>query len=386
VRVLSLIQALRDADCDVDLVSFSEPDADIEEAREYLSRLGVSCLFVRRSIHDRSRIAQLGVRARAAASGKPYAAAVTESREMTRRVQETLRSSRYGVVVAETSWMGQYVADVRGLRKILSWQNVDFDVYALRAAAEKRPLLRAIRNHHSRVARRFELGLVPKFDAVAAVTEADRRKLLTALPNAPATYVLPVSVDTKRFAYHPPREKPGERLLFVGSMFYQPNIDAVLHFHREIYPLIRQKNPGVSLTIVGKDPTPAVRDLAKRDRSVQVTGTVPRVEDFYRDADLFVVPIRFGGGMKTKVIEAMACGVPIVGSPTAFEGISVTHGREAVVADTPSAFARSAVELLASPAARSEMSLNARSLVEEHYSQKALTCLLKAILEKTVPA
>jgi glycosyltransferase involved in cell wall biosynthesis len=384
VRVLSLLRALHDAGHDVDLLTFTEPGGDLETARSELARLGVSATFVEHPIHARRRWSQVGVRARAAVVGRPYPAAVSQSRRMRRIVRETLQTKRPDLVIAETSWMGQYLEGVESPRKILSWQNVDFQAYERRAASERRPVLRALRGYNFRTARRFELNLVKGFDAVITVSDADRRHLLETLPEGPPVHVLPVTVDADRYKYSPPTEVRGHRLLFVGAMFYQPNVDAVHYFHREIYPLVQDKTPDVTLTVVGKDATSDIRRLADRDSSVRITGTVPQVEPYYREADLFVAPIRFGGGMKTKIIEAMAFGVPVVGSSAALEGISAVDGREAAVRDAPRPFANSVVELLESLDARQKMSLLARRLVEELYSQAALTRALAGIVDRTV--
>jgi polysaccharide biosynthesis protein PslH len=384
IRVLALLQGLLDAGHRVDLLSFAEPAENLEDSREELARRGISSAFVRHSIHSRTRLRQIGARGRAALLRVPYAAMVSESKDMRLAVRKRLSERPCDLVIAETSWAGQYLNGVRSSRKILSWPNVDFQVYERRASGERNRLLRPLREMNFRAAKRFELELLRSFDAVLTVSEADRDHLRATLPTAPPIHVAPVTVDTTRLAYRAPRDGEGHRLLFVGAMYYQPNVDAMLHFCRQIYPRIRGRMRNVSLTIVGKEPTDQVRLLAERDRSISVAGTVPRLDQYYEQADVFVAPIRFGGGMKTKIVEAMAFGVPVVGSTAALEGISARPDREAAVHDDDDGFAQSVVALLQSASARMAMSRAARRLVEERYSPGALARSLNEIVDAVV--
>lgn len=382
LRVLSLLRALASREGrEVHLLAFAEPGDELDPSRRHLSGFGIRASLIPHHAAKGSRVAEVPWRVAAALRGVPFNAQRCRARALTRSLHALLREHDYGLIVAETSWMGQHVASLAGVPKLLSWQNVDFEVYARRAAADSNPLVRAVRRYNYRVARRFELALVPRFDALLTVTEADRLSLLRSGGIRTPVHVVPICVDT---ASVPPSSgsprTPGQ-ILFVGAMFYEPNVDAVRYFHAEIYGRVRARVPGARLVIVGRDPVDAVRRLPQADDSVVVTGTVADVNAYYRASAVFVAPIRYGGGMKTKIVEAMAAGVPVVASSFAMEGIAARDGEEASVSDDPERFADRVVDLLQDAGARARLAAAARALVEREYSWNALAGMLDRIAD-----
>lgn len=382
LRVLSLLRALvAGGRREVDLLAFSEPGDDLEQSRRRLGEIGVRAHFVPHHAAKSSRSAELPARAAAVLRGVPFNAQLFRHPALSRALRALLRENRYQLLFAETSWMGQHVAG-DSAPKLLSWQNVDFEVYQRRAASDGNPIVRALRLYNYRVARRFELALVPRFDALLTVTEADRRSLLAhGTPRTPV-HVVPICVDTSGLAEaaSAARRTPGQ-LLFVGAMFYEPNVDAVRYFHDEIYGRIRARHPAARLVIVGRDPTEAVRRLAREDGSVVVTGTVDDVTRYYGESSIFVAPIRYGGGMKTKIVEAMAAELPVVATPFALEGIAARDGVEVLQADDPASFADRVLELLQDGERRERLAGAGRALVERSYSWDALGVLLDRVVE-----
>lgn len=380
-RALSLLKAIADGGRNrVDLVAFAESPEEAEGASAHLETLAIRSAFVAHAIESASASTRLARRLVAAIKAVPYNAQVCRHPKAARAIGDRLRQERYDAILAETSWMGQYVEPQTPGLKVLSWQNVDFEGFRRRARGERNPLLKLVHLYNHRMARRFELHLLQRFDVLLTVTEADRRLLLESGPVRPAIHVLPLSVDADAFAFQVPRDDAGADLLFVGSMFYQPNVEALTYFHREVYGAVRQRFPHARLTVVGKRPRPAVLRLAGRDPSVRVTGTVPDLAPYYREAAVFVAPIRYGGGMKTKVLEAMAFGVPVVASPSAMEGIEARDGEHALVRDSAGGFAEAINALLSDPAGRRAMAVEARRLVEERYSQRAMAQRLRSVL------
>jgi glycosyltransferase involved in cell wall biosynthesis len=144
------------------------------------------------------------------------------------------------------------------------------------------------------------------------------------------------------------------------------NQDAVLWFSASILPLIKQRIADVRFWIVGRDPSPEVKKLGQR-QGIKVTGTVADVREYYRQARVFVVPLRFGGGTKLKTLEAMAMGLPIVSTEVGAQGLDIKWGREIFIADRPEDFADRVVELLKDRDRADQMGAEARRLVEKRY-------------------
>lgn len=132
-------------------------------------------------------------------------------------------------------------------------------------------------------------------------------------------------------------------ILFIGNFHHSPNADAVHHFIKEIFPLIRQAIPETNFLVVGDNAPPEIRAYASE--AVQVLGYVPDIDPLFERARVFVAPLRFGAGMKGKIGEALAYGLPVVTTSIGAEGIGLRHGEEALIADEPQAFADTVIQL-----------------------------------------
>lgn len=168
-------------------------------------------------------------------------------------------------------------------------------------------------------------------------------------------------------------------LLFTGAMDYHANIDGVLWFHREIYPLIKNVFPDVQFYIVGSNPHPDVKTLANGN-STHVTGYVEDIRPYYHSADICVVPIRSARGVQNKVLEAMAMEKAIVSTSQATQGINAENNKHLLIADTPQEFSKAVVNLLKDDSLKKTLKTNARTFVEKNYNWSIHMEGLKAIL------
>jgi glycosyltransferase involved in cell wall biosynthesis len=155
-------------------------------------------------------------------------------------------------------------------------------------------------------------------------------------------------------------------VVFLGVMHYRPNVDAAMYFAREILPHLLRERPNLTFTIVGGGAPEELRRLA--GPNVILTDRVPDTRPYLARAGAFVVPLRMGSGTRLKVLEAMAMGRPVVSTSLGCEGIAVVDGQHALVADDPSTFARTVLQVLGDPALASRLGSNGRHLVERRYS------------------
>ncbi len=187
-------------------------------------------------------------------------------------------------------------------------------------------------------------------------------------------------VDLDYFA--PPSNAPHiADLVFIGSMDWMPNIDGAQWFVREILPLIRRQKPDCSVAFAGREPAGAVLDLAKNDRRIQVTGTVPDVRPYVWGATLSIVPLRSGGGTRLKIFESMAARVPVVSTTVGAEGLPVENGIQIHIADQPQAFADRCLELMDDPTGRARMADAAFEIVSTRFSWEAVSMEFERLLQ-----
>jgi glycosyltransferase involved in cell wall biosynthesis len=217
--------------------------------------------------------------------------------------------------------------------------------------------------HYAEVAKLYlhERALPRRFWRLVVCKEEDRRFFgrlrhkVFVVPNGVAEFP----------RTRPAAECPGE-ILYMGTMDYDPNVDAARFFARSVLPRVRREYPGTCFHVVGKDPAPEVLELHD-GRGCVVHGLVPDVTPFYERASLVVAPIRQGSGTRLKVLEALARGKALVSTSTGAEGLNLRPGIDLEIADEPDAFARACVRLLTDPAARARLGDAGRQRVLECY-------------------
>lgn len=222
---------------------------------------------------------------------------------------------------------------------------------------------------------------LPKFNSVIVLTERDNKILNNFLPQC-KTVLIPTGVDVDYYKPKSNKDNQENSLVYVGHYKHYPNLDAVYYFLGEIYPLILEKMNDVKVYIVGSG-TPKELFKKKSDRIV-ITGEVADVRDYLEKAGIFIAPIRLGGGIKGKVLEAMASGIPVVATKEASEGIKCNPGKDILVAEDEKDFALKTIELIRNMDYRNKIIANSRRLVEEIYDWKKITNRLNAFYSEIV--
>lgn len=226
---------------------------------------------------------------------------------------------------------------------LLFQHNVESALWRRMATTESHPLRKLAYTLEAARMSRYERRTLARFHHIVAVSENDRQQMIAMDPSCEIT-VNPTGVDTQQFQIAPPSSAAPPRIVFTGSMDWEPNVDAMEYFCAQIWPRILAEFPDAIFQIVGRTPFPRVQRLASK--SVVVTGTVPSVQDYLRDATVVVVPLRIGGGTRLKIYEAMAMGKALVSTSIGAEGLSFENGRDLLLADDASSFADAILLLL----------------------------------------
>jgi len=205
--------------------------------------------------------------------------------------------------------------------------------------------------------RREELDTYRAADAVVAISDDDRRSL-EQVGGMPTMYIVPIIVPI----HARPELARQHELLFVGSFKHRPNPDGLLWFVKDVWPSIRNRIPNASLTIVGSEPTSEILDLNRKD-GINVAGYVPDTAPYLDRAAVSIAPLRFGAGMKGKVTEALARGIPVVTTSIGAQGFGIVSGEHAMIADDAASFAEAVSELLSDPSYAKKMGETGQALV-----------------------
>lgn len=286
--------------------------------------------------------------------------------------------SDFDFVQLESIHMGACLPIIRAARNrpavICDWHNIESDLMSRYAEREASLFRRAYARRTARLMSQFENHALRDFDAHLTVSPDDAGRLRELKPDAEIR-VIENGVDTTRYsdkeierayAASATRSPKRNRIIFVGSMDYHANIDAVISFAREVWPVLHLERPELIFTVVGRDPANEVRALASLP-GVEITGTVDDVRPFYREAAAAIVPLRVGGGSRLKILEAMAAGVPIVSTTLGAEGLNVQNGENILIADSNQDFSAAVVGLVNNDEQREQLGKAGRELVALRY-------------------
>ncbi len=308
------------------------------------------------------------------------------STEMYAAIRDMVGDSKYDVVISEYSMVAQYLyrnPDLAGIRRVMS---VHECYYLARRKVHQvegfsREGITALKQMKG--LKRFEFDMYADADKVLTLTPEGRDELLVIRPGLDIS-VVPHGVDVEGF--RPTLREEGARptVMFLGNYPHDPNRDAVVFYATEAWPAVKEQVPDVRFLVVGRGPTDDMLELAKRDPSIEITGQVDDVRPYLHQSDAFVCPVRLGGGFRGKVLEAMACGVPVVSTRLGAEGLPAEDDQNIILAETSESLADATVRLLKDPALRERIAGSARELVVENFSWQKGVQILEDVLEQVV--
>lgn len=299
-------------------------------------------------------------------SSAPYAVSKFASREVLGLVAGWDAARRFDVAVCDFLSASPNFPRETKTPTVLFQHNVESALWRRQAGHAPDALRRAAYRVEAAKMLRYETAAVRRFRHVIAVSENDRR-LMSEMTDPARITVVPTGVDTGRYSAGGAAgeiEAGGALVVFLGSMDWEPNIDGVEYFCREVWPRVLAEVPAARFRVVGRDPHPRVRRLASA--SVEVTGTVPSVVEHLRAADVVVVPLRVGGGTRLKIFEAMAAGKAVVSTTVGAEGLDVSHGEDILLEDTAEGFAGAVVSLLRDAERRARVGRAAAALAARY--------------------
>lgn len=381
IKTFHVIQSLSRRH-NITLVSFVRSQEEIRRAQE----LEAYCREVRPVPLARSMVRDGYFLTRSLFSSQPFLILRDFYPAMRDAVRRVSQQRNFDIVHADQLSMAQYALMASGKARIFDAHNAVWTIVRRLCQVQKPGPKKVLLELEWRKMRRYEGWVCTQFDHVLAVTQEDA----AALQSAAGAYrigstVVPIAVDV--LGSRPVERRSGvKNIISVGTMFYPPNIDGVLWFIREVFPLVKQGSPETKFYVVGAKPPRIVQEMAEKDPSIVVTGYVDDLGPLLADCALLVVPLRSGSGMRVKILESFAWGLPVVSTTIGYEGIEVTPGEDILAADSPEDFARSVLEAICTPELARCLSRNGRRLAEEKYDWRAVCGKLNEVYDQTVAA
>lgn len=354
---------------------------DLEEAKRELGKLCRRIEVVHLPIES-SRAALYGMALSSLFTRDPLSINWVKSAGMRGQLRLLLQKTQFDLVHFDTISLAAYRDEVGQIPKILNHHNIESHLLKRRTLFEKNPLKRLYYALEGSKLERYERTACAEFDTNFTVSELDKERLLQLVPGVRAD-VMANGVDVDYFNPNGAAVTPGN-LLMASGMNWFPNRDAVLYMCNEIWPLLVAQMPELSWTVVGASPPQEVIDLAARDPRVTVTGFVNDVRPYLAQAEIYLCPMRDGGGTRVKILDALAMGKAIVATTMGYEGIDVTPGKNVLVADTPQAFVDQIRRLHSNPELRRSLGQEAHRLAVDSYSWPVIGRRLAAVYQRLV--
>lgn len=315
-------------------------------------------------------------------SDLPYAVQKYQSLEMQEYIERLDCPGNYDIIICDFLIPSVNIKKPLATPSLLFQHNVESLIWKRRYDNAKGIKRGYLYNQWKRMEQYEKKGCL-LFDGVATVSMNDSNILKKEFGLANVIGDVPTGVDISYFKPIEAAKRHGS-IVFSGSMDWDPNEDAVLYFMKEIYPLIKKKAPYASFTVVGRNPSQRLKSLNKLDSSINITGTVEDVRPYLTESEVYVVPLRIGGGTRIKIFEAMAMALPVVSTPIGAEGLSVKNGENILLSDQPEEFADNVIKLLQDQKNREEIGEKALTLIQKRFSWGAVTEVFETLCQHII--
>ncbi|MEP7355649.1 MAG: glycosyltransferase family 4 protein, partial [Anaerolineales bacterium] len=357
----------------VTFVRASDSPAAIRHLEGIVSRLVTSPM-------PRSRRQTAAALVRSLVKGEPVLIARDRVAAMFARLRGLMMENEFDVIHADQLWMAPYArAAANALppgrarpRLVLDQHNAVHLIPRRLMAGARNPVLRLGWQREAAQMARYEKETCQAFDRVITVTEEDAQALVGLYPagQAPRFSVIPICIDPAA-AWQPAEQSQAPDVLFMGGMHWPPNADGVSWFAAEILPAIVANQPQARLLAVGRQPPESLRQGLARVY-VEAPGYVDDPQPYWTRSRVFVVPLRAGGGMRVKILDAWARGVPVVSTSIGAEGLQYHAGSDLLIADTPADFAAAVLAVLQDTPLAQRLAAAGRATVEQHYDWRCI--------------
>jgi len=360
VKTFNLIKYLTQQH-EITIASFVRGDksAEIRELNRYCK--AVYTIPIARSI-----IADSYALIKSMTTNQPWIILRDNRDSMHQLVDKLTKNNHFDIIHVDQLNMAQFAERIKGTPKVLDAHNALWLLYKRLANTMAHGPQKWILNRDWPLLKQYEGDICNQFEAVTAVSDEDKIALQEAAGHNKDITVINISVDLDEMPLIE-RSDQADHVLHFGTMYWPPNIDGITWFLNEILPIVQQNRASTIIDLVGARPPQSIISRAQIEPHVNVTGYVADLTPYLEMAGVFIVPLRAGGGMRVKILEALARGLPLVTTTVGCEGIAVEHERHVLIANTPEEFANAIIRLLNDQNFAKQLGLAGRHLIETTY-------------------
>ena len=361
IKSLSILEYLR-ARHDVTVVCFNRKALTAEQKRWGGGFGKIQTVVINKGRNARTLVSSYFTRL-------PWGIERSRSDEMRRAVSSATRSGEFDAVFVDHWLVAQYLPPGFTGRRFFHEHNAEYVIWRRYAELEKNPLRLILARLEARRVRRYEAGLLRRFDTIFAVSEPDREALMAIGGRPERIYVLPNLPDPELLERPALAFADTEPVIFYfGTLSWPPNLEGLSYFLRAVFPLSRGSMPEARCVIAGADAPDWLRSLAARADGVEFLGSIDDPEPLYQRSRLLIEATHSGGGTKLKVLNALARGLPVVVSREAIEGIDAIAGQHLLTGNDAPGLADAISRLFTDADLWQQLSDCGRLLIREQYT------------------
>jgi glycosyltransferase involved in cell wall biosynthesis len=366
-NTLCLLKALYD----IDLMCFVDDRKDLRYVNDVEKLcVRVEC-FYKKIKHHRTPFLFILEIVKSIFSKYPYIISKYTSSQMKKKAIKRMCQYEYKIIYIDHLQLFQYVSPLSFKREekflVLDQHNIESEIVKRRIHNTRNLFFRLFLKYEYLKLTRYEKRACSMADLVLAITDIDRDKLNNMTKGQCHCEVSPFFIERKDNARYCSYVQHDKNILFVGTMSWYPNEDAILWFYKNVFLKLRKEHPNIRLDIVGSNPGENIFQL-KRDNAVNVTGYVEDINPYLKKAMVAIVPIRIGGGMRIKILQLLAKGIPVVTTSIGCEGIPVTTNKEVLIADNESDIYHAINRIINDSRLREKLSENSLNFIKKYYS------------------
>ncbi len=366
IGIYNITKGLSDNGCDVDLLAINTPkhtqpkDAMQKYARQF-------DVFVNTSINPFKLLKNVLF------SRVPYNVERFYDKEVIQKLKELLHNNSYDFIQLESAFVVLYIDEIRKNTSapiLVRTHNIEYIIWERLAKNERNVLKKIFYKHLAKRLKSFEATYYNQADALAVITEEDEKRLIDLKVNKPMR-IIPAGVVLDNYLLRKIKSPKENTLFMIGALDWLPNIEGLNWFLNNVWEKLLELHPNIELHIAGKSTPEWLHTLNKKN--IFVHGFVDDAVEFMQSYSLMLVPLLSGGGMRVKIIEGMAAGKCIISTSVGAEGIEVADGKNIILADNASDWAKAIHDLLNTPARIREIEEKAQQTAIDHYDNKTIT-------------
>lgn len=373
IRTFNLLKQLADKH-EITLFALIKDQAE----KKYISEIEPYCQKVK--VFKRSkRPFTLRNVVKTAFSSYPFLVMRNHVTQAVKAIKQELSNHNYDLIHAETFYMMPHLPQTQ-IPTILAEQTIEYLGYESYARKTPWPIKQLLNVDINKI-KHWEKYYWQETDRLIVMSQQDKQYIENIIQDSDKIEVVANGVDINWFNQKAQKLPQKPTILYVGTFKWLPNIEAVEFLVEKVWPLIKNQLPQAQLKIVGNAPTKKILSYQQTEPDVIVTGRVPDIRGAFKKSHVLVAPVFSGKGTRYKILEAMACGTPIVASKTAVEGLNVKHQKQALISDNPQKMAQFTTQLIQDKQLWNKLSRQGHQFVEKNYDWPLIAAKLDKIYQ-----